>query len=228
MRSDSLRRVSSARPKERIVTMRSASVVAMRTIARSNISVPTSFRDRDVMSNSISRPNPRPNGGGRTYGSHVVEPRVHHLAETMASAGRLERARARDRRATHLNGGHEADDRTHSVRAPPVAREALRTEKVDPREEVERAHRVANVGQRARDFAVLDEEGSVTGRSGHGRGTRVGRVRVVESRDKDPAPHRTDELLAGRRPAGHREVSGVAARGVARRVRRMTRGPRAP
>jgi len=68
------------------VTTRRASVVAMRTIARSNICALTSFRDRGVMSNWISRPNPRPNGGGRRYGSRVADHRVRHLAKKVARA----------------------------------------------------------------------------------------------------------------------------------------------
>ncbi len=43
----------------------------------------------------------------------------------------LERARSGDRGAAHLDRRHEADDRAHTVRAPPVAREPLWPEKVD-------------------------------------------------------------------------------------------------
>src|SRR5437867_5865921 len=48
----------------------------------------------------------------------------------------------------------------------------------------------------------------------------------MEARDEDPVPHRSDQLLASRGAARHREMPGVPARGVARRVRRVTGRPR--
>ena len=70
-----------ARPKERIVTTRRVSAVAKRTIARSSISSYLLQRDRCGRFNWVSRRNPRPNGGGRTYGSRLASVRLHHLVE---------------------------------------------------------------------------------------------------------------------------------------------------
>src|SRR6266542_635458 len=139
---------------------------------------------------------------------------------------RLDRARAGDRRARDLDRRAETDNRGHPVGRPPVAREGRRTEKLDAREEIERAHRVAHVREGARDATVLDEERTVPRGAGHRRALRVRGVRVVEARDEYPAPYRPDELLARLVAAGHREIAGVPADRVPPRIRRVSRRPR--
>src|SRR3989442_7836196 len=135
-----------------------------------------------------------------------------------AGGSRLGRARPRDRRATDLHRRDETHDGPHTVRAPPVPGQALRAEELDAREEVERAHRVADVRQRAGDAALLDEEGAVASGAGQRGGARIGRVRVMEARDEHSASDRADELVARPPSAGHREFPGVTARLIARFV----------
>src|SRR5687767_10612332 len=131
----------------------------------------------------------------------------------------LYRARPRDRRARDLDRWTETDDRAHPVRRPPVPREPLRTEELDAGEEVEGAHRVAHVRQRARDATVLDQERAVARRSGHRRALGIRRVGVVEARDEHATLHRADQLLALRVAAGHREIARVTAHAVAAGIR---------
>src|SRR5258706_12784059 len=140
---------------------------------------------------------------------------------------RLDRARAGDRRARDLDRRAEADDGAHPVGGPPVARQAVRSQEIDPGEQVERAYRVAGVREGTGDAAVLDEEGSVARRPRHRGPLGVGRVGVVEAGDEHAALHRADQLLAPRVTAGHREVPSMAPDAVATRIRRVPRAARA-
>src|SRR5688500_15445499 len=128
---------------------------------------------------------------------------------------RLGGAGAGDRRPRHLDRRAETDDGAHPVGGPPVPSEPLWTQKLDAGEEVEGAHGVAHVRQRARDAAVLDQERAVARRPGHRGALGIRRVGVVKARDEHTALHRADELLALRVAARHREIARVAAHAVA-------------